>query len=93
MATYAAWPAAESSRMENAACSATENDGDEMQIVLAALSLALLMWVEAASAQSTYSMSVSRHSSVPSLSEAEVREILASASKRWFSSQSTGNIQ
>jgi hypothetical protein len=67
--------------MENAACSATENDGDEMQIVLAALSLALLMWVEAASAQSTYSMSVSRHSSVPSLSEAEVREILASASK------------
>jgi hypothetical protein len=67
--------------VENSPCSATENDGDEMQIIIATLSLALLMWVEVASAQSTYSMSVSRHSGVPRLSEEKVKEILASASK------------
>jgi hypothetical protein len=67
--------------MENAPCSATENDGDEMQVIIAALSLALLMWVEGASAQSTYSLSVSRHSDVPQLGEEKVKEILAHASK------------
>ena len=45
------------------------------------LSLALLMWVEAASAQQTYSLSVSRHRAVPALSDGEVRRILADASR------------
>jgi hypothetical protein len=39
------------------------------------------MWVEAASAQKTYSLSVSRHRPVPALSEGEVKGILADASK------------
>jgi hypothetical protein len=45
------------------------------------LSLALLMWVEAASAQQTYSLSVSRHRAVPALSDGEVKRILADASR------------
>ena len=45
------------------------------------LSLALLMSVEAASAQQTYSLSVSRHRAVPALSDGEVRRILADASR------------
>ena len=45
------------------------------------LSLALLMWVEAASAQQTYSLSVSRHRAVPALSDGDVRRILADASR------------
>jgi hypothetical protein len=39
------------------------------------------MWVAAASAQTTYSLSVSRHRDVPALSEGKVKEILAGASK------------
>jgi hypothetical protein len=39
------------------------------------------MWVEAASAQQTYSLSVSRHRAVPALSDGEVRRILADASR------------
>jgi len=45
------------------------------------LSLALLMSVEAASAQQTYSLSVSRHRAVPALSDGDVRRILADASR------------
>jgi hypothetical protein len=45
------------------------------------LSLALLMWGEAASAQQTYSLSVSRHRAVPALSDGDVRRILADASR------------
>jgi hypothetical protein len=45
------------------------------------LSLALLMWVEAASAQQTYSLSVSRHTAVPLLSDGDVKRILADASR------------
>jgi len=45
------------------------------------LSLALLMWVGAASAQQTYSLSVSRHRAVPALSDGEVKRILADASR------------
>jgi hypothetical protein len=52
-----------------------------MQMIMAILSLALLMLVDEASAQSTYSVSVSRHASVPALSEAEVEKILEEASK------------
>jgi hypothetical protein len=39
------------------------------------------MWVEAASAQQTYSLSVSRHRAVPALSDGDVRRILADASR------------
>src|SRR5262245_40072041 len=39
------------------------------------------MWTETASAQKTYSVSVSRHNQAPALSEAEVRDILAKASR------------
>jgi hypothetical protein len=53
----------------------------EMRTIMAIPALALLIWVEAASAQSVYSLSVSRHSSVPPLSAADVSEILARASK------------
>jgi len=52
-----------------------------MRISAGLLSLALLMWVEAASAQQTYSLSVSRHRAVPALSDAEVKRILADASR------------
>jgi hypothetical protein len=52
-----------------------------MRIVAGILSLAVLMWVEAASAQTTYRLSVSRHTAVPDLTEEDVRRILADASK------------
>jgi hypothetical protein len=53
----------------------------KLQIIMAILCLALLMWVDAASAQSTYSLSVSRHDDTPELSAADVRVILEDASK------------
>jgi hypothetical protein len=53
----------------------------KMQMIMAILSISLLMLVDEASAQSTYSASVSRHASVPPLSEAQVRKILDDASK------------
>jgi len=52
-----------------------------MRISAGLLSLALLMWVETATAQKSYSLSVSGHSAVPALSEGEVKAILADASK------------
>jgi hypothetical protein len=53
-----------------------------MRIIASILSLAVLMWVEAATAQSsTYSVSVSRHRDVPDLSESQVKAILARASR------------
>lgn len=52
-----------------------------MQMIMAILSVALLMLVNEASAQSTYSASVSRHADVPELSEEQVKEILEKASK------------
>jgi hypothetical protein len=52
-----------------------------MRISAGLLSLALLMWVEAASAQQTYSLSVSRHRAVPALSDGDVKRILADASR------------
>jgi hypothetical protein len=53
-----------------------------MKIIITTLSLALLMWVEAASAQSrTYSLSVSVHSGLPKLSDDQVKDILDKASK------------
>jgi hypothetical protein len=62
---------------------AQESAGPKMTkgIILAILSLAVLMWVETASAQKTYSLSVSRHRDVPALSEEKVRAILAAASR------------
>jgi hypothetical protein len=45
------------------------------------LSFAALTWADAASAQATYSTSVSRHRDIPAISEAEVKSILAKASK------------
>ena len=57
--------------------------GPEMtrRIIAGVLSLAVVMWVESASAQKSYSLSVSGHSAVPALSEGEVKAILADASK------------
>jgi hypothetical protein len=52
-----------------------------MQPVIAIVYLALLTWGGAASAQSTYSLSVSRHGDTPELSEEKVRSILTDASK------------
>jgi hypothetical protein len=53
-----------------------------MQVIMAILSLALLMCVEAASAQTAYSVSVSRHSDLSEpLSEDDVKGILDKASK------------
>ncbi len=53
-----------------------------MQLITPIVSLALLISVEAASAQSrTYSVSVSRHSGAPALTEDDVKEVLANASK------------
>ena len=52
-----------------------------MRIIAGMLSLTVLMWVEAASAQKTYSLSVSRHRAVPELSDGEVKRILADASR------------
>ena len=40
-----------------------------MKIIAGVLSVAALMWVEPASAQKTYSLSVSRHRALPALSE------------------------
>jgi Matrixin len=51
-----------------------------MRIRMGVVFLALLMWAAPASAQKTYSVSVSHHSDVP-LTEDEVRKILADASK------------
>jgi hypothetical protein len=51
-----------------------------MRIVAGILSLAALMWSEVATAQKTYSLSVSRHTAVP-LSEDEVKGILDRASQ------------
>jgi hypothetical protein len=52
-----------------------------MRTIAAILAVAVLMWVEAAGAQTTYRVSVSSHTGVPRLSEEEVKEILANASK------------
>ncbi|WP_342736295.1 hypothetical protein [Bradyrhizobium sp. B117] len=52
-----------------------------MQMIIAILFFVSLMLVDEASAQSTYSVSVSRHAAVPALSEAHVRKILEDASK------------
>jgi hypothetical protein len=52
-----------------------------MKIIAGVLFVTALMWVEPASAQKTYSLSVSRHRAVPALSEGEVKAILARASK------------
>jgi hypothetical protein len=52
-----------------------------VQMIMAILSVALLMLANEASAQSTYSVSVSRHASVPALSKKQVRKILKDASK------------
>jgi hypothetical protein len=52
-----------------------------MRTIAAILAVAVLMWVEAAGAQTTYRLSVSRHTATPNLTEQEVRRILADASK------------
>src|SRR5262245_12809092 len=52
-----------------------------MWTIAAILSVAVLMWVEAAGAQTTYRVSVSRHTGVPDLTDEDVRRILADASK------------
>ena len=52
-----------------------------MKLIMAILSVALLMLVDQASAQKTYSVSVSRHANAPELNEAQVRKILERASK------------
>jgi hypothetical protein len=51
-----------------------------MQTIMAIASLALLMWAEPASAQSPYSLTVSRHHTV-TLSESDIDEILRDASE------------
>ena len=51
-----------------------------MRIIIASVCLGLLMWAEPASAQSTYSLTVSHHKDI-ALSEDDVDKILASASK------------
>jgi hypothetical protein len=53
----------------------------KMQIIMAVLSLALLMWAETASAQKTYSASVSVHHTLPELTADQVKKILTDASK------------
>lgn len=63
----------------------------QMQMIVAIVSLALPACLDAASAQSTYSLSVTRHSSVPALSDADVRQILASASKMLQEAPGTPN--
>jgi hypothetical protein len=52
-----------------------------MRIIAGILLLAVLMWIETATAQTTYSLSVSRHRTLPKLSATEVKAILAAASK------------
>ena len=51
-----------------------------MRTIIASVCLGLLMWAEPASAQSTYSLTVSHHKDI-ALSEDDVDKILASASK------------
>jgi hypothetical protein len=53
----------------------------KMQIITAILSIALLFWIDAASAQSTYSVSVSIHTRLPQLTEDEIKGLLDKASK------------
>ena len=50
-------------------------------MIIAILSVALLMSGYEASAQSTYSVSVSRHANVPELNKTQVRQILKDASR------------
>lgn len=52
-----------------------------MKIIMAILPVALLLLIDAASAQSTYSVSVSHHASLSALSEEQVRQILKDASE------------
>jgi|GEM_PF-4334289 hypothetical protein len=52
-----------------------------MKMIMFILSAALLMLINEASAQATYSVSVSRHASVHELSEDQVRKILKDASE------------
>jgi hypothetical protein len=52
-----------------------------MRIIAGMLSLTVLMWVQSASAQKTYSLGVSRHRAVPELGDREVKRILADASR------------
>jgi len=52
-----------------------------MRIIMAFLAIALVSWAEAASAQKTYSVSVSRYSGKPDLTEKEVQNILDDASE------------
>jgi hypothetical protein len=52
-----------------------------MKIIMITLSAALLMLVNEASPQSTYSVSVSRHANIPELSEQRVHQLLEDASK------------
>jgi hypothetical protein len=52
----------------------------KMRMIMAILSVVLLIFANEASAQSTYSVSVSRHASIQ-LSEMQVRQILKDASK------------
>ena len=52
------------------------------RIIAGFLSVAVLTWIEAASAQSaSYSLSVSHHRAVPALTEVEINAILSRASK------------
>jgi hypothetical protein len=53
----------------------------KMKMIMAILSVALLMLIDEANGQTTYSVSVSRHASVPALSKKQVRKILKDASK------------
>ena len=52
----------------------------KMRTTIASVCLGLLMWTQSASAQSTYSLTVSHHKDI-ALSEDEVDKILADASK------------
>jgi hypothetical protein len=52
-----------------------------MRTIAAILAVAVLMWVEAAGAQTTYRLSVSVHHALPTLSQQEVKRILTRASK------------
>lgn len=52
-----------------------------MKIIIITLSAALLMLVDEASAQSTYSVSISRHADIPELNEKRINQILEDASK------------
>jgi hypothetical protein len=52
-----------------------------MQIMMALVAVVLVVWAQPATAQTTFSVSVSHHSGVPALTEEEVTQILADASK------------